>query len=96
MKKFKIQHFQTSWHMKPFTFVFHDTMLTCCLSLLPHYGLFKYIYIFLILPYFVDFCMLGADVSVKKINNKIIERLCKQIYDNIRISKAIMAKDSKT
>lgn len=40
--------------------------------------------------------MLGADVSVKKINSKIIERLCKQIYDNIRISKAIMAKDSKT
>ena len=54
------------------------------------------IYFLLILPYFIDFCMLDADVNVKKINNKIIGRKCKQIYDNIRISKAIMAKDSET
>ena len=39
--------------------------------------------------------MLDTDVNVKKINNKIIGRKCKQIYD-IRISKAIMAKDSET
>ena len=44
------------------------------------------IYFLLILPYFIDFCMLDADVNVKKINNKI-GRKCKQIYDNIRNSK---------
>ena len=54
------------------------------------------IYFLLIPPYFVDLCMLDTDVNVKKINNKIIGRKCKQIYDNIRISKAIMAKDSET
>ena len=40
--------------------------------------------------------MLDADINVKKINNKIRGTKCKQIYDNIRISKAIIAKDSET
>ena len=83
-------------------FMAHETLYICFpwynthLGFVPNTSLWTFsIYFLLIPPYFVDFCMLNADVNVKKINNKIIGRKCKQIYD-IRISKDIMAKDSET
>ena len=83
-------------------FMAHETLYICFpwynthLGFVPNTSLWTFsIYFLLIPPYFVDFCMLNADVNVNKINNKIIGRKCKQIYD-IRISKDIMAKDSET